>query len=87
MIKEEYCEDAISRKEVSDWLKNKRTYNRQEAEDIDNFYHFINNLPSVTPIRTKGHWINDKCAICDFYYVGDKDFMRFCPNCGTDMRG
>ena len=88
MIKEEYCEDAISRKEVSDWLKNKRTYNRQEAEDIDNFYHFINNLPSVTPIRLKGHWIKDgddfKCDKCG--HVEYRNGYNFCSSCGADMR-
>ena len=42
--------------------------------------------------KRNGHWIDDKnlvarrCSQCDWWY---RDWTRykFCPNCGTDMRG
>ena len=89
-LKQQPCEDTIDRKEVLDWLKNKRTYNRQEAEDIDNFYHFINNLPSITPIRPKGHWnmgmyAGRICSACDYRILHCDISPNFCPNCGAKM--
>ena len=48
------------------------------------------------PERKKGKWIelyhnNYKCSVCGDWWVNNdnemvKDF-KFCPNCGTDMRG
>lgn len=58
-------------------------------------------LPSVTPIRPKGHWIYDKnfanwiCSKCGetpktIGYVGPGTFMaehfKYCNHCGADMR-
>lgn len=62
----------------------------------------LDNLPSVQPERKTGQWISSdseleiKCNKCgkDFgEYVDSPDYIylverpKFCPNCGTDMRG
>lgn len=51
----------------------------------------IKALPSVTPIRPKGHWIwcigSHKCSNCEEYTCfSHKELLRYCPNCGADMR-
>ena len=61
----------------------------------------IRTLPSVTPIRPKGHWIeqNDdyydwyECSECGYGSEGEMQYnseydvrTNFCPNCGADMR-
>lgn len=64
-LEQRSCEDAISRKEVLDCIK---------ATELKKFDYIIDmrdkvkNLPSVTPIRPKGHWISQHkyflCSIC-----------------------
>ncbi len=97
------CEKAISQKSVLEVLRD-ITYSREFCieHNIDWSLSLavaelvINRLPSVTPIRHKGHWIplgnyddwgnesSYKCSEC-----GDKNTYpdNFCPNCGSDMRG
>lgn len=84
--------DCISRADaihaVSEALK--RTF--VEYEDVAN--KIINKLPSVTPIRPKGHWID--CDVSDDYSADGYDcsvcginseyVTSYCPNCGADMR-
>ena len=61
-------------------------------------YQQIKDMPSVTPIRPKGHWIDTNnldvkykaiymCSNCRSCYTEMKPInMNFCPNCGADMR-
>ena len=90
--------DCISREAVeriiNKWLS------RSDYELKDHIYSMtekIHNLPSVTPIRPKGHWIVEKggsylgkrngcCSNCKDFYTNDWNVMSFCPNCGADMR-
>lgn len=59
----------------------------------------IKALPTVTPIRPKGHWIEQIdheencrtliCSNCDRPALHDGDSIwkhKFCPHCGADMR-
>ena len=59
----------------------------------------LENLPSAQPERKKGKWINAYpdiepnpmfmygiCSVCG-YEQAISDKLKFCPNCGADMRG
>jgi hypothetical protein len=83
--------DCISRQAVLDLINADWKYENLEIE--------INNLPSVTPIRPKGHWIEQIdyeencrtliCSNCDRPALHDGDSIwkhKFCPHCGADMR-
>lgn len=88
--------DCVSRQEVD------RLAYRYLKEPTDNhvaFYEDFLDLPSVTPIRPKGHWIEQIdheencrtliCSNCDKPALHDGDSIwkhKFCPNCGADMR-
>lgn len=57
----------------------------------------IKELPSVTPTRKKGKWLNKdasgyhfygKCSECEQEFCVDAWYtqnMKFCPNCGAEM--
>ena len=57
----------------------------------------IEALPSAQPERKKGQWMKEDrghveyCAVCDqcgFDWIwSDREYFKFCPNCGADMRG
>lgn len=57
----------------------------------------INAIPSADVVeRKKGKWIklyagNYKCSVCGDWWGNDDNEMvedfKYCPNCGTDMRG
>lgn len=65
---------------------------------LDAVKNIVKDLPSVTPIRPKGHWIINKekgfakCSSCKFL-LKDKDEIKlfgtfvqgynYCPNCGS----
>ena len=88
-----FCDDAISREDVMDWLEN-ATYD-DVCEAIGTNLDF---LPPVTPSRHKGHWIiqNNKSSNNFFHYNCDRCgweidspycLSYFCPNCGAEMEG
>ena len=46
-------------------------------------------IASVTPIRSKGHWIDKErimFPICSKCGLTSVEKYSFCPNCGADMR-
>ena len=57
----------------------------------------LEQLPSAQPERKKGQWMKEDrghveyCAVCDqcgFDWIwSDREYFKFCPNCGADMRG
>ena len=57
----------------------------------------IEKLPPAQPERKKGQWMKEDrghveyCAVCDqcgFDWIwSDREYFKFCPNCGADMRG
>ena len=69
----------------------------QQLADWKIHKEMLENLPSVTPIRPKGHWImtNDylttaygsidyvKCSCCG---EDSLEEGNYCPNCGSDNR-
>ena len=84
-LEQEPCEDAISRKSMLDYIK----YLHGEMPEEE----FVKALPSVTPARKKGHWIDHSdegfvecsecgsCTNCD----GNIADLHFCFSCGAEM--
>ena len=88
----EPCEDAISRRAaILAIYNNTNRLNMAKA---------VRELPSVQPIRPRGHWIEEDGYDGDIYYdcsvCGESwtiiegtpwnNGMRYFPNCGADMR-
>ena len=59
----------------------------------------IKALPTIQPERAKGEWINTNpeykngfynnsyyCSECHDYYTTSPYEMKFCPNCGAEMK-
>ena len=82
---ENSCEDAVSRQSMLDYLK----YLHGEMPEEE----FIKKLPSVTPARKKGHWIDHsdegfvECSECGSATNCDGNIadLHFCFNCGAEM--
>lgn len=89
-LEQQPSEDCISRQKALDCFE--QTNTRQGAK------YAIETLPSVTPQRPKGKWI-DICVIKSFHYDGEPRVRcsrceneeewssNYCPNCGADMSG
>ena len=93
---QEPCDDAIDRKYLTGLM-----FTETDLSDAHTCYEsirkIVEEMPSVTPIRPKGHWIGEKtlipnneyghihqeCSCCGKFRIVD----NFCPNCGADMRG
>lgn len=78
------CEDCISRQKALDCFE--QTNTRQGAK------YAIETLPSVTPQRPKGKWIEDtqtgfkiRCSECGARNFGAD--RAYCPRCGRQMGG
>ena len=100
--KNDLAVDCISRAEAIKCLE--CDFDITGKENMKTVVNYINlahdkivNLPSVTPIRPKGHWIpiyqgdeiiDYRCSECEFGNTfGRGTFgMDFCPRCGADMR-
>ena len=86
--------DLISRKWLTDAIRNRRTY--LSYEDAKDVIDLIDNAPTVEE-RPQGEWIcitkstfpqyqpdEYKCSECS----GPSSIeYYFCPHCGADMRG
>jgi hypothetical protein len=82
--------DCISRKAALDITWHDPSYS-DPLNVLTEVRDKIRDLSSVTPIRPKGHWIwcvgSHKCSNCEEYTCfSDKELLRYCPNCGADMR-
>lgn len=102
-MKNNYCEDTISRQAVVQWLENATDDSIEHA--IDSNLEFI---PPVTPTRKKGRWIGHRehcenlgvipnglgvyewCSNCDCG-IDVREWQRihykYCPHCGAEMEG
>lgn len=84
-LEQKPCEDCISRKALLD-KKWDVPYDGKYIQVVD--VGDIKELPSVTPIRPKGHWINidathSKCDRCGAVF--EIVSANYCPNCGCKM--
>ena len=99
-LKREPCEDCISRQAVLDLIYNSWAHNGVGENYGELSIDALKALPPVTPRPKTGHWIDRfpakecKCSVCDFLicisngsYIDMVGQMKYCPNCGADMRG
>lgn len=94
-LKQEPCEDAISRQAVLDaTVKKNSAWNAITNANGENLEEIINSLPNVTPARKHGEWERGysypdgqyvKCLVCG-EIIKCTYPMHFCPSCGADMR-
>lgn len=104
-VQPEPCEDAVSRKAVYEAMVEKgqrsRRYRLGETWELNGteIREALDTVPSVTPKRKTGKWIDQKgggccCSECGRYALDEVDgnFIHvaaksnYCPNCGADMR-
>jgi hypothetical protein len=101
-LKQEPCEDAVSKASVFEILGNLMgipyEFDRRITEkDVSESMDEIRNLPSVTPTHKKGKWIKvtngrggHECNICHNYAPsfqnGDEHLTKYCPHCGAEMQ-
>lgn len=88
-------DDCISRQDV---LSEIIRFSTEEGSSVEcqQLYCDVNNMPSITPIRPKAHWILDEtdnsrtCSNCNCQ-LWTSDILRgdacYCPNCGAKMDG
>ena len=74
-LKEEPCENAISRKSMLDYQQYLR--GRMSNEENHKLWKFIKNLPSITSAPKKCHNENHDYAGCDQFV---------CSNCGIELQ-
>ena len=92
-LKEEPCEDAVSREAVLA-IAGDSCLDLDNYEDTKEFCDEIKGLPSVVPAHKTGRWIfvddtheHARCSRCGY---GNIDLLdgkphNFCPNCGSFM--
>lgn len=96
-MKQDPCDDAISRESVIEWLKDKDIIKTKNQEE--NAKRELAELPSVQPTRPTGRWINLEntkykgqvlpfwgrygCSKCGGHGEGT---FNYCPNCGAKMK-
>ena len=94
-LKQEPCDDAISRQAAIDalleWGTRQERIGRRSVlmcELKQTCADILNDLPSVTPKQRAGHWIECedevKCFCSECKEISDYP-TKFCPNCGAKM--
>ena len=87
----EPCEDAVSRQSVKEGMIKYGFH----APDMTVTEFVEDELPSVTPTRKKGKWIEEpncwlRCSCCNSHYphtsINGVKGSNYCPNCGADMK-
>ena len=79
-------QDSLDYEELTDSNREKIQFDKdckQNAIDL------LQNAPTIEPERKKGKWINirhDNIAECDQCGITGRTWMRFCFDCGADMR-
>lgn len=98
-LEQQPCEDCISRKLLSDNICEGISCNECSFKEIDGecgclLQKRFDELPSVTPTRPTGKWIDSyrqvvyRCSECNaLFAISDMDDYSFCPNCGARMEG
>ena len=94
-LEQQPCEDCISRQEAISAIQDKY-YDHAVGIDI---VDIIAHLPSVTPTKPTGRWIEKEDYNLDTYYecseCGESfclidgtptdNLYNYCPNCGSEM--
>jgi hypothetical protein len=83
--------DAVSRQDVDAYIAKLMSgylYD-EERTRLEEFSAYLWDLPSVTPQRSKGKWLDDcggvKCSCCG-YYIDDYYYCKnYCTNCGAEL--
>lgn len=89
-------EDCISRENILDYIAKLLSgyLYEEERERLEDFTAYIAEMPSVTPQRPKGKWIevsdygyqyHFECSACGKRMKSNDD--TYCPNCGAEMSG
>ena len=87
-LEQKQCDDAVSRQAVKELF--------QEGSVMGMYYFLgIDELPSVTQTRPKGHWIDHsdegfvECSECGSATNCDGNIadLHFCFSCGAKMEG
>ena len=97
-LKQEPCEDVVSRQAVIDLInKHNVSYGDIFITDKNEFIKCLNELPSATPTKRMGYWIEKSdgiyCSECDVmalspsYWECCLEHSKYCPNCGARMVG
>ena len=89
-LEQEPCEDAVSRKEVLEYIEYSCA-DLESACENDEVCHDIKSMPSVRP-QKRGSWIerfneDERWLMCTECRKDSDKAHNFCPNCGADMRG
>ena len=87
------CEDAVSRKDVIELIKNSYYNIADSMEDTWAMVEDAEKLPSVTPKPRTGKWVKvmegnayrDRCSQCSDVYPNAHGY-NYCPNCGYMIR-
>lgn len=96
-LEQQPSEDAVSREAVLEGLANiAKAKAKSDAQKsmMGRCMFFVEQLPPVTPQRTKGKWITQAysmritCTNCEkeIWYSGRNDYI-YCPSCGAEMEG
>ncbi len=97
LLKQQPCDDAISRQAVLEILKDKWNMFSDANDAMQESIDTIESLRPVTPQQKVGKWIfvhplqadDGGAYICSCCEVGDwnlKGTEKFCPNCGAKMQ-
>lgn len=95
-LKQEDCEDAISRQAVLAVIKNNWNEFPDDYDFMQESINAIEALQPVTPQPKSGHWIavtngrgGHECSLCheyaSSYKDGDERLTKYCPSCGAKM--
>ena len=93
-LEQEPCEDCVSRKAVLEYIEGSDAELGHSSEN-EIVCQDIKELPSVTPARKKGKWIDimvgdmpaQACDQCNTFYplAYTGGGHKYCPNCGSFM--
>lgn len=112
LVKQQPCEDCISRDSLNDAISELTYWHYEDGRlvvggdgrsntvyKVDDVTRLVHVLPSVTPQRPEGRWIevlenrnefgstwHYECSECRAKsYKGFEPLERYCPNCGAKM--
>ena len=101
-LKQEPCEDAVSRQAVLDAISRIGLFksDTREVQAVAECLRAAEKLPFVMPTRPKGQWIgideepheDYECGRCGYVCstftanIKPSEEYKYCPNCGAEMK-